>query len=491
MKEGIKVLFIYPNPMMDNLIPIGVSILSACLKQAGHQTKLFDTTFYESGEKTGDSYREKNLQVIKTDLSELGITRVKGDMMGDFKRMVNDYRPDLIALSVFEVSYTQGIQLLKSVQGLKIPTIVGGVHATFSPEEVIKEDCVDMVCIGEGEDALVKLADKMRDKELTTDTQNIWFKKEGQITRNAPGPLKNLDDLPFQDWEIYEEKRLYKPLLGKIQVTGGFESSRGCLYSCTYCCNPAFQKLYREHGRFYREKSAERLMEEITYFKNRYNLQFLYFVDPEFLIKSEEVFLKFVETYKALKIPFWCEARAENITEERVKLLEAVGCKGIAIGVESGNENIRKHQLKKYVSNETLIKAFTILKKSKLKIIANNIIGFPYESRKEIFDTIELNRKFNLFSPVVNIFNPYRGTELRDTCVKEGYMPKDALAGDYRGECILNMPQISKEELYGLQRTFPLYVKLPKLIYPLIRLAEKSDQVFKIFSSFYTWRYLK
>lgn len=491
IKNGIKVLLIYPNPMMDNLIPVGVSLLSACLKKAGHQTKLFDTTFYESGEKTGDFYREKNLAVIKTDLSVLGIERIKRDMIEDFKEAVRDYQPDLIALSVFEVSYTQGIKLLRGVKDLKIPTIVGGVHATLSPEEVIRENGVDMVCIGDGEDALVELADRIRDREPITDIKNLWIKKGNEIIKNDIGPPKNLDEVPFQDWEIYDKKRLYKPFLGEIRATGGFESNRGCVHSCTYCCNSAFRRVYQKYGGFYREKSMERLIAEITYFKNKYDLGFVMFVDGDFLSGGEARFLKFIELYQSLKIPFWCETRAENITEKRVKLLEEAGCKGIALGVESGNQKIRYHLLKKYISDETIIKAFQMLRKSKIIVCANNMIGFPYESRKEIFDTIELNRKLNLNNPIVNIFNPYRGTELRDICVKKGYISEDTLAGDYRGQCVLNMPQISKEELLGLQRTFPLYVKLPKLVYPLIRLAEKSDLLFKVFSNFYTWLYLR
>lgn len=491
--RGIKVLLIYPNPMMDNLIPIGVSLLSACLKQAGHQTKLFDTTFYDSGEEVGEHFREKTLQVIKTDLSELGIKREKGqqEMFEDFRKIVEDYQPQLIALSVIEIAYPQGISLLRSIEDLEIPTVVGGVHATFSPEEVIEESCVDMVCVGEGEDALVELAGRLSKGKSITNIGNLWVKKDGKIIKNGLRPLKNLNELPFQDWEIYDKKRLYKPFLGGVEVTGCFEGTRGCLHHCTYCCNPAFRKLYQKYGSFYREKDQKRFIEEIAYFKENYNVNFIKFADADFLGGSKEKFLNFVKYYQRLKIPFWCETRAENVTEEKVKMLEEVGCKGIGLGVESGNEEVRLKLLKKYVRDETIIKAFETLKKSKLKLVANNIIGFPYESRKEIFDTIALNRKLDLFSSTVNIFSPYRGTELREICVKEGYMSKDTLAGDYRGECVLNMPQISKEELYGLQRTFPLYVKLPKFTYPLIRLAERSDSLFKGFSKYYTWRYLK
>jgi len=490
-RKGIKVLFIYPNPMMDNLIPINISLLSACLKKAGHQTKLFDTTFYDTGGPVGDDFREKNLQVIKTDLSEHGITRIKTDIKEDFRKMVDEYKPDLIALSVFEISYKQGLMLLKDIKkDHDILTIVGGVFATFSSEDVIREDCVDIVCVGEGEDALVELCNKLRDKKDITKIKNLWVKKDGKIYKNDLRPLKNLDNLPLQDWTIYDTKRLYKPFLGDIKITGGFETARGCVHNCAFCCNPGFRKLYKGKGIFFRIKSPERIVEEVKHFKKKYNLSFIKFVDADFLCKSEKTFLKFVKLYKKVKVPFWCEARAENITEKRVKLLESIGCEGMALGLESGNETIRNKLIKKNLKRETIIKAFKILRKSKMRICVNVIIGFPFESRKEIFDTIRLVRELNIDNPIVNIFNPYRGTELHEICVKEGFMSKDTLAGDYRGEFVLDMPQITKEELYGIQRAFPLYVKFPRILYPLIRLSERSDLLFKIFSKIYTWMYL-
>ena len=81
-----KVLLTYINSYMDNLIPIGVSVLSACLKKAGHKTKLFDTTFYKTSEKTGDEARVETLQVLPTDLSKFGIHKKNTNMAEDFKR---------------------------------------------------------------------------------------------------------------------------------------------------------------------------------------------------------------------------------------------------------------------------------------------------------------------------------------------------------------------------------------------------------------------
>jgi len=486
----MKVLMVYPNPTMDNLIPVGVSILSACLKEAGHDVKLFDTTFYESGKEIGECIRERNLQVIKTDLKEKGVERVKNDVFDDFENVVNEYKPDIIGVSVFEISYTQGLNLLKRVKDYDGIKIMGGIHATFSPEEIINEDSVDIVCIGEGEDAIVDLANFVRDKKDYSNIKNLWVKKDGKIIRNCVRPLKDINEIPFQDWTIYDKKRLYKPFLGDIVVTAGIQTSRGCFGQCTFCCNPNLQKIYDGQGRFFRVRDIEKTIAEIRYLKDKYDINFIKFVDADFLAKSKKDFNKFVEMYKKIKIPFWAEARADMITDEKAKALEDIGCKGFAIGIESGNEFIRNDILKKDVSNEQIEKAIKILKKTDMRICVNIIIGIPFETREMIFDTINFLRKIKIHNPIVNIFNPYRGTPLYDLCVKEKYLPKGYLAGDYRGECVLNMPQVTKEEILGLQRTFPLYVNFDKDKWDEIRKAETDDKVFEKLSKIYVKEFL-
>jgi len=250
--------------------------------------------------------------------------------------------------------------------------------------------------------------------------------------------------------------------------------------------------MYKGKGKFFRIKENRRVFDEIKHLKTKYDIGFIYFVDPDFLAKSQSQLEEFAEIYKKeVKLPFWAEARAEDITEKRALLLEEMGCSGIAVGVESGNERIRNLVLKKGISEEAILKAFRILKKRNIVLCANNIIGIPDETRKDIFDTVEINRKIGLDNPIVNIFNPYRGTPLRDVCVERGYIEKDALSADYRAEAVLDMPQLSKKDIEGLQRTFPMYVKFPKALYPLIRFAEGNDFIFSLLAKYYSWKYLR
>ena len=103
----MKVLLVYPNDRMDGLISVGVSVLSAHLKKANHKVELYDTTFYATGKKTGDFYREQMGQVIPIDMSKYGVVREKitlNELQLDFRKKVLEFKPGLIGLSNIKTS---------------------------------------------------------------------------------------------------------------------------------------------------------------------------------------------------------------------------------------------------------------------------------------------------------------------------------------------------------------------------------------------------
>ena len=261
---------------------------------------------------------------------------------------------------------------------------------------------------------------------------------------------------------------------GKIRRTGCFELNRGCPYSCTYCCNEFLHNLYNFKN--YREKSVKRFIEEVKYMKEKYNLEYVYVSAESFLSTKQERFMEFVKEWKEkINLPFWVETRPESVTEEKAKLLEQAGCASINVGLESGSPEVRK-TLNRIMTNEQIINAFKALKKTNIRTGANSIIGFPDETRQQVFETIELNKAIEIDNSMVHVFNPYRKTKLFDICVQKGYIPKETLGGDYRADTMLKMPQLTQEEIRGLQRTFALYVKLPKERWPEIKIAEKFDE---------------
>ncbi|MBF8270819.1 MAG: uncharacterized protein HW386_2528 [Gammaproteobacteria bacterium] len=175
--KDFKVLLINCNTMLDTLVTAGIGILSASLKNTGCDVRLFDTTFFRTAERTGDEARTAALQVKKTNFKEFGIEPDEGDVVEEFVKVVESYKPDLIGLSCIEVTWPLGLELLKAVRHTGIPTIVGGAYATFGADIIIRQPAVDMVCIGEGEQALTELCQKMRAGEDITAIHNIWIKQ--------------------------------------------------------------------------------------------------------------------------------------------------------------------------------------------------------------------------------------------------------------------------------------------------------------------------
>ena len=126
----------------------------------------------------------------------------------------------------------------------------------------------------------------------------------------------------------------------------------------------------------------------------------------------------------------------------------------------------------------TIVKGFNEFEKTGIRISANNIIGFPGETREDLMLTIELNRKINPDSVIVNAFRPYAGTQLRSICIKKGLIPKEERAEDNRVYGAFCNGALSGEELENIRKVFALYVTFPKSRWKEIRKAEKDDVLY-------------
>jgi hypothetical protein len=207
--------------------------------------------------------------------------------------------------------------------------------------------------------------------------------------------------------------------------------------------------------------------------KEHYGTEFINIVDGTFVAQGEKVLEELAPLYaKEVGLPFFCDATVHCLTETKAELLKEMGCVCINMGLESGNEEYRRKYLDRFMTNEKIIKVFHMAKNANLGVRAYNIIGLPYETRDNILQTIELNRKCKVDSVSLSIFLPYEGTKLREVCIKEGLVdPDQDIVGDGTHPIISNS-FLSNEELMGLYYTFPLYVLAPKDFLPLIKLAE-------------------
>lgn len=456
-----KVLLIYPNCEGYGGIPNGLALLSGCLKAAGFETKCFDTTFLNSPPLTL-FYRLKYDEMMKT-----GHEKVWGEWTPElakqipdlFKKTIEEFRPDLIAINIIDVAYNFSKKLLNGInKKYGIPVVAGGPTPTLSPELFNKDDCFDIICVGEGEDALVELANCIVERKDYSHILNLWVKKENEIIRNKLRPFKNLDELPFQDWSIFDERHYYKLYCGEFRRTGFFELARGCPFNCTFCCTANLRRLYHGLGNFLRLRSIDKTFDEICATRDAYNLKLIFFIDDNFLGMPEERFGYFCEQYKKrINLPFYIQTRAETIREDYIKRLVDINISTVAIGIENGNEEFRKKIMNRTMSNAVLERAFGIVHKYKIRSTANLIIGMPYEDEKMFYDSVRLIQKIKPSSYSISYFLPFHGTKMREIAVELGYIPKDHIINE--SNTCLDMPQFRKERIKNCYENFKKYVK--------------------------------
>ena len=234
----MKILLVYTGYTIRE-VPLNVLYISAALKKAGHTTKVFELTPYKKRPIFGDPNR-----IIKN----------------AFHQVLKEFNPDLVGFSTMTINLNLARSLARVVkESTNTPVIFGGVHPTLGPEETINMPEVDMICVGEGEEAVVELVNKMEAKQDFTRTKGIWVKDNGRVCRNPIMPLdNNIDEIPFPDRDVFPSEFYRAELTGANLMTG-----RGCPYPCTFCQNKAFLEMYKGHGSFIRYRSFENIFQEM------------------------------------------------------------------------------------------------------------------------------------------------------------------------------------------------------------------------------------
>jgi len=463
-----RVLFVYPNREGTGGIPNQLALLSGCLKQAGFETRCFDTTFLEApalGHQNRDKHGGRTSQNSEGYWGKWD-PALKKKIPGLFLQEIEAFKPDLIAVNVLDMSYSYSIELLTELKKhTSIPVIAGGPTVTNIPDRVIEHDCFDAICIGEGEDALVELAEHIVSGKDYSGIPNLWVKKNGKVIKNKSRPLKNVNQIPFQDWSIFDPRHHYKPYVGKFYKTGFFELARGCPYTCTYCCTPTHREVHDDPQPFVRHRDIDLTLDEICFFKAEYGVELVFFIDDCFLAMPRDRFFYFCEEYKKrVNLPFYIQTRPESAKKEYIEMLGEIdsgtetgkNLSTIALGVEHGNEELRAKVLNRKMSNSVIEDAFDTIHRYNIRTTANMIIGMPYDREELFIDSINLLSRAKPKSVSLNYFMPYTGTKMRDVAVEMGCITEDYIVES--SWAIVEVPGFKKDRLKHVYENFMKFV---------------------------------
>lgn len=453
-----KICFIYPGH--ENL---WIEYLSAGLIKEGFATKLFldPILFSESGFINNRflagvfSFRKRILKAII------------------------DYKPDLVCFSVTTDNYKWACGWAKKIkEHIAAPIIFGGIHPTAVPEKVIINQCLDYVCVGEGDQAIVDLAKALANKKSTDTIKNIWTKADGNIIRNEVRPLiYNLDRIPLAD------KNLFYSAAPIFNSGYTLSTSRGCPFSCSYCCNSLWKKIYADEKEVFRRRGVKNVIQELKIAKFKYKPKYVAFLDEVFNMDSAWLNDFLYQYKKEINLPFFCFVYPDLASEEVVQNLKHAGCYKVQMGVQIIDENQRKTVLKRNSSNKAIARAIDLFKKEKIYIVCDNIFGFP-DDKEEDLD--KLAYFYNSHLPDhIEIFwlRYYPKTEITGWAFRNNYIAQKKVeeieegclsCGIVRGgDCITNY-----------SKKFMLLFYLFRFLTPRGRLFIIRKRVYRLFPSF-------
>lgn len=415
------------NPRGD--VHFGLASLSAMLKAEGHKVTL---THLKT--KDRDNYIDKTISDIRRN------------------------RPDYIGFTLTELEEQNFFKLSSRLKNeFEIPIIVGGAYPTIVPERIINTPGVDILVRGEAENVLINLLENAERKRSINDLRGIWSKENGKVYRNDLDYPPDITKLPTMDFSIFDDETV---LGGELddRIRFGYLCNRGCPFQCSYCLNYHIRHCYPSESQYVRYQNIDRIIEHLVFLKSRYKFGIFNFYDDTFLLNGKWV-EEFSHKYKSeVDMPFICHARPGASTKSMISMIAKAGCEYLSIGLESGNESLRKNVLKRRPTNEQILTIFKITKDQNIKPITFNMVGIPYETEENIIETIKLNAMVKPYIVGVSAFYPFRGTQLGELCYREGWIieEKKEKVRSFSEGSILDYPQLSNKLINWYLKNFAL-----------------------------------
>jgi anaerobic magnesium-protoporphyrin IX monomethyl ester cyclase len=430
MGWDMRILFIWPNKDTFGCKPIGIALLIAELKRAGHEIELFDTSFIDLGCADYNQELTKRGYFKPVDYG-VDVSKKPIDLIDELDKKIHQFKPELFCISALSDEVDIACRIISHLENTCSGAIlVGNKGAKKIQQMRLDEKCVYF--LGEAVDILPSFINR----------------KDYRYTRvqYPHGYFKNLDSLPYLDWTHFDHRHFLRAYDGKVYHSGDHMIGWGCSNSCTYCINEYWRELHGGMRGCMRRYSVKRIINELRFLTQSWNLDFYKFHDEDFLLKPLPYFRELAIEYDThIRLPFSCMTNAKSVTPDRVALLQMMGCVSVSIGIEAGN-SVMRTMLNRRETPDEIIRAVHMLHDAGIRVSSFNMIGLPFETSHTIEDTIQLNRKAGIKYPNISFFIPLEGTRLYDISVAAGFYKPLTPVSTNRPS--LKMPSISEKELF-------------------------------------------
>jgi anaerobic magnesium-protoporphyrin IX monomethyl ester cyclase len=399
-----------PWGVPGKLPPLGLAFVAASLEKAGYQAAILD------------NYNlKKPIEEVKKELKRL--------------------EPEIVGITCGSVTYRRCIETAQAIKKVlpSCKVVIGGWQPTYMPESLLQYPEIDYLVMGEGEQAMVQLADSLAEgnRSAISKISGIAYMDKDKMIRKDPTFLQDLDQIPFParhllPMEIYDR---IIPYLDASPVDT-MNVIRGCPYHCAYC---ETKKLW---GPTCRAFSPQRVAAEIEHLVINFGSRGVYFVGDNFTInKKRTQKLCTLMKEKKLDIKWVCDTRVDQISHELLQEMKSAGCQTIWFGVESGSARILE-KLNKKITLEQISKAFKLCKEQGIQLACSFMVGIPGETVEDMYATFKFARKLDPDWCQFNTYVAVPGSKLYD--------------------------EIMENRLYDRVEDFVTYVKTDEFDYELV-----------------------
>ncbi|MDO8602521.1 MAG: radical SAM protein [Candidatus Omnitrophota bacterium] len=301
--------------------------------------------------------------------------------------------------------------------------VIGGRCTAFPSETLLKKfSNVDFLIRGEGEEAMLDLCRALKENSQINFIKGVSYRNGGSIIENPPGDPIDLDKLPFPARHLLPNKRYrMHPPFGIYPPTTIIETSRGCGYGCIFCSLP----------REVRERSVDRVIEDIQDVVEKLGIKEVHFIDPNFTYNQNRIIELCNRIIKKnIRIHWSCKTRVDLVSEELLKVMAKAGCYMISFGLESGSQKILDILNKKIKIQDTE-NAFKLCKKANIRTLAYTLLGSPGETRDTIEQTLRLVEKVDPDFVLYGELLPDPSSPLVKKAIEEKVMDFDKLIDFY------------------------------------------------------------
>lgn len=358
------------------------------------------------------------------------------------KKELNDFKPDIVGLSM---SYDNAYKYLKDISRMikkynnKIIIVLGGAAASFSYDEIIKEqDYIDGICYTEGELPLLRLINSKNKLELLENDKSFITKKSISIRIPEKSFVTNLDDVTNIDYDLidikeYKMMQAFSPFIGddetlheKNKKQFFLLTSRGCPFKCIFCSTCT--GLYNNKIRY---ASVDKVVDHVKYLVEKYSCNVITFYDDQLLLnkkRAKEIFRRLAKFNLRIECPNGLSPMF--IDDELAYLMRNAGMDTIILAIEHGSEYMLKKIIHKPLSIKMVKPIVQTLRKYDFFIEAFFVIGIPGEKEEHRNETLNFIRDVRFDWCGFNLATPLRGSELYNICIKNGYIDKNLKIGD-------------------------------------------------------------